>query len=125
MVLNITLGERIAQAERLPFSGTLERMVQVKKIKNVLIGFYENQLTSLNLVKVGDTYVTGKPTAGTQVTLDDDMVLAWADIIQEKSRDNVVQIDEASVFNQIIEEANRLRTPEPEPEPEPEEPNGE
>lgn len=39
MTINITLGDRIAFAERLPQNGNLKMMADVKRIKNILVGF--------------------------------------------------------------------------------------
>lgn len=110
MTINITLGDRIAFAERLPQNGNLKMMADVKRIKNILVGFADAQQANWRLVQHNGSWVCGLPNTNTSITLPDNLVLSYADIIEERSKMEFISQDEAQVFEAITKEAERLRS---------------
>lgn len=109
MQIAMTLAERIRLAEKLPQYGTLQRMKQVKRIRQALVGFTDAQKTQYIIVAVGNTFVTGNPTTRIMVTLDDDMLTTFAAIITEWSAAGTIEESDADICDTII---NSI-TPEP------------
>lgn len=109
MQIGMTLGERITQAERLPQNGNLDKMVAVKRIKNILVGFASAQQTNWRLVSHNGSWICAIPDTSTSVTLPDELVLAYAEIIEDRSKMGFVQQDEAIIFEAIMKEAERIK----------------
>lgn len=108
MQIAMTLQDRITQAEKLPKSGELGTMGQVRRIRRALVGFTAGQMQQWTIVAVGDTFVTGNPTTRVMVTLDDDMIRAWAGLIDHWSRMGEVGIDESELYESVKEAADSL-----------------
>lgn len=108
MKLSMTIAERIAQAERIQKQGSYEEMVQYASLKDVLVGFADAQKTAYRIVEVGGRLCSGVPETITSVTLEDDLVKAFAKCIRRKSQLGQVQQDEAKLFKLILEEDARL-----------------
>lgn len=108
MNIGITLEGRIKQAVQLPRFGTLEDMVATSKIRKKLVGFGEQQMINWRIVPVGDSFVCGLPTTPTSVTLEDDLVVAWAKIIRNISAQNGIDANDAELYKQICDEADRI-----------------
>lgn len=104
----MTIGQRIQQAERLPINGTIEQMLVVTGLRQALTGFSEAQKDSYRIVEHGDSFLSGKPDTRLMVTLTDEQVLAWAELIRKRSAQNEIGMSEASVLNSILIEADRL-----------------
>lgn len=108
----MSLGERIKFAERLPKNGTLHIMNQVKGIRQKLVGFTAQQKTQYLIVEDATGFHTENPATRVAVTLTDDMVRVYADIIRNRSAAGTVDEDEAIKFQEIIDEDERLAAAE-------------
>jgi len=109
MQISMSLQERIIQAEKLPRNGSLDRMVQVKRIKQALVGFTDAQKSQYIIVEYGNTFVTSNGTTWIMVTLDNEMILTWADIINERSINGEIDMSECDIYQTIVEAANSIR----------------
>ena len=116
MTLGMTLGQRIALAEKLPTRGTLAEMTAVANIKKVLVGFAAAQLISYRIVEYNDTFITALPSTATTVTLADELVIAFAKIIQRWSDLSQIGADFATIYQSILDEAEALTAVEEEDE---------
>lgn len=103
MQIAMTLAERISLAEKLPQYGTLQRMKQVKRIRQALVGFTDAQKQQNIIVAVGNTFVTGNPTTRIMVTLDSDMLDEMSAMIDEWSAAGQVNESEAELFTTLKE----------------------
>ena len=112
MQISMSLGERIKFAERLPKNGTLQIMNQVKGIRQKLVGFTQAQKTQYLIVEDSTGFHTENPDTRVAVTLTDDMVRVYADIIRNRSAAGTVDEDEAIKFQEIIDEDERLAAAE-------------
>ena len=112
MMISMSLGERIKFAERLPKNGTLQIMNQVKGIRQKLVGFTQAQKTQYLIVEDSTGFHTENPDTRVAVTLTDDMVRVYADIIRNRSAAGTVDEDEAIKFQEIIDEDERLAAAE-------------
>lgn len=108
MQIPMSLGERIKFAERLPKNGNLAIMAQVKGIRNKLVGFTAAQKTQYLIVEDSTGFHTENPDQRLMVTLTDDMVKVYADIIRSRSAAGTIDEDEATIFEAIVAEAERL-----------------
>lgn len=108
MQIPMTLGERIKFAERLPKNGTLHIMNQVKGIRQKLVGFTAQQKTQYLIVEDATGFHTENPDTRIAVTLTDDMIKVYADIIRSRSAAGTIDEDEAIIFETIVAEADRL-----------------
>lgn len=108
MQIPMTLGERIKFAERLPKNGTLHIMNQVKGIRQKLVGFTAQQKTQYLIVEDATGFHTENPDTRIAVTLTDDMIEVYADIIRSRSAAGTIDEDEAIIFETIVAEADRL-----------------
>lgn len=104
----MSLGERIKFAERLPKSGSLNIMSQVKGIRQKLVGFTAAQKTQYLIVEDSTGFHTESPDQRIMVTFTDDMVKVYADIIRSRSAAGTIDEDEATIFEAIVAEAERL-----------------
>jgi hypothetical protein len=114
MQIPMTLGERIKFAERLPKNGTLHIMNQVKGIRQKLVGFTAQQKTQYLIVEDATGFHTENPDTRIAVTLTDDMIKVYADIIRSRSAAGTIDEDEAIIFETIVAEADRLAEAEAE-----------
>lgn len=117
MQISITVGNRIAQAERLPKQGTFQEMSSYSKIKKVLIGWPSAHLTSFRIVEVNGKMYSAVPDTMTEITLSDELVLAYADYINNRSEMGMVTQDEADLFEKILTEAANIQAASEEVEP--------
>ena len=108
MQISMSLGERIKFAERLPKNGNLAIMAQVKGIRQKLVGFTAAQKTQYLIVEDASGFHTESPDQRIMVTLTDDMVKVYADIIRSRSAAGTIDEDEATIFEAIVAEAERL-----------------
>ena len=108
MDISITLGNRIKEAERLPMVGNLEDMSIYNKLRQKFVGFGEQQMIDWRIVAVEKTFVTALPNTTTRVTLDDDLVVEWAKMIRRRSQAGLIAADEANLYKQICDEADRI-----------------
>lgn len=104
----MSLGERIKFAERLPQRGELPIMAQVKSIRQKLVGFTAAQKTQYLIVEDSTGFHTENPDQRLMVTFTDDMVKVYADIIRSRSAAGTIDEDEATIFEAIVAEADRL-----------------
>lgn len=114
MQISMSLGERIKFAERLPKSGNLAIMAQVKGIRQKLVGFTAAQKTQYLIVEDSTGFHTESPDQRIMVTFTDDMVKVYADIIRSRSAAGTIDEDEATIFEAIVAEAERLAEAEAE-----------
>ena len=110
----MSLGERIKFAERLPKNGNLAIMAQVKGIRQKLVGFTAAQKTQYLIVEDATGFHTESPDQRIMVTLTDDMIKVYADIIRSRSAAGTIDEDEATIFEAIVAEAERLAEAEAE-----------
>lgn len=110
----MSLGERIKFAERLPQRGELPIMAQVKSIRQKLVGFTAAQKTQYLIVEDSTGFHTENPDQRLMVTFTDDMVKVYADIIRSRSAAGTIDEDEATIFEAIVAEADRLAEAEAE-----------
>ena len=110
----MTLSERIMLAERLPRNGALEKMAVVKGIRQKLVGFTTQQMHDYDIVQTGSTFVTGFPDQRINVTLTDEMVRVYAQIIRDMSLAGVISEAEASLYKEITDTADALEQAEQE-----------
>lgn len=110
----MTLSERIMLAERLPRNGALEKMAVVKGIRQKLVGFTTQQMHDYDIVQTGGTFVTGYPDTRINVTLTDEMVRVYAQIIRDMSLAGVISEAEASLYKEITDTADALEQAEQE-----------
>lgn len=103
LTLNITLGNRIKLAERLPKFGTIEYMYGINSIKQTLVGFGNTQMINWRIIPYGDTLITALPDTGTTITLSDEQIKVFAQYINERNMQGSVEVDEAELFKQILE----------------------
>lgn len=103
LTLNITIGNRIKLAERLPKFGTIEYMYGIKSIKQTLVGFGSTQLINWRIIPYGDTLITALPDTGTTITLSDEQIKVFAQYINERNMQGSVEVDEAELFKQILD----------------------
>lgn len=108
MQISMSLGERIKFAERLPKNGSLNIMAQVKGIRQKLVGFTAAQKTQYLIVEDATGFHTENPDQRIMVTLTDDMVKVYADIIRSRSAAGTIDEDEATIFGTIVAEAERI-----------------
>lgn len=108
MQISMSLGERIKFAERLPKNGNLAIMAQVKGIRQKLVGFTAAQKTQYLIVEDSTGFHTENPDQRIMVTFTDDMVKVYADIIRSRSAAGTIDEDEATIFEAIVAEAERL-----------------
>lgn len=110
MRLNLTIGERIRLAYQLPTTGSLERMDFTRRMRSVLIGFSAQQMTNWNITVIEGTgeFTTDTPNTATQVTVDDDLIVLWAELINEKSILGQVNLEDAKIYSDVTTEAKRL-----------------
>lgn len=110
MRLGMTIGERIRIAYELPTTGSLKMMDFTRRMRAVLIGFAASQLESWGITTDETTgqYVTSLPNTGTQVTIADDLVLTWSELINEKSIQGGISLQDAQIFQSVTTEAERL-----------------
>lgn len=114
MTIAMTLSERIMLAERLPRNGALEKMAVVKGIRQKLVGFTTQQMHDYDIVQTGSTFVTGFPDQRINVTLTDEMVRVYAQIIRDMSLAGVISEAEASLYKEITDTADALEQAEQE-----------
>ena len=114
MTTAMTLSERIMLAERLPRNGALEKMAVVKGIRQKLVGFTTQQMHDYDIVQTGSTFVTGFPDQRINVTLTDEMVRVYAQIIRDMSLAGVISEAEASLYKEITDTADALEQAEQE-----------
>lgn len=103
LTIGITIGERIAQAERLPKQGTVEYMNKIASIKKVLVGFANAQMISYRIIPYNNTFLTALPDTATTITLDDDMIKAYASFIRTRSDAYTIMEDEAEFCQKILD----------------------
>lgn len=110
MRLGITIGERIRLAYELPTQGSLKLMDFTRRMRNILIGFPAAQMTAYGITVDENTgqYVSSLPNTGTQITIDNDLVTTWAELINEKSVLGQIPLENAQIFQTITTEAKRL-----------------
>lgn len=108
MTHSLSLAERIKFAERLPKTGSLEVIKQVKKIRKKLVGFTDQQIKNYIIVKVGDTFVTANPDTKITVTIEDELIPTYAQIIRERSAIGNIDEEESDFFDGILKEEQRL-----------------
>ena len=106
--LGITIGERIKQAEKLPKRGSIEYMAKVKSLKNILIGFANAHMINWRIIEYNGTFITALPDTTTSITLDDDMIKIFAEIIKERSLCNDIDIDEADMYQKVLDAYNSI-----------------
>lgn len=102
LTINITIGERIAQAERLPKQGTVEYMNKIASIKKILVGFANAQMINWRIIPYNDTFLTALPDTATTITLDDDMIKTYASFIRTRSDAYAIMADEAEFCQKIL-----------------------
>lgn len=103
LTIGITIGERIAQAERLPKQGTVEYMSKIASIKKILVGFANAQMINWRIIPYNDTFLTALPYTATTITLDDDMIKAYASFIRTRSDAYAIMEDEAEFCQKILD----------------------
>lgn len=108
MTHSLSLAERIKFADRLPKTGSLDVIKQVKKIRKKLVGFTEQQMKDYIIVKVGDTFVTSNPDKKVMVTIDDELIPTYAQIVRERSAIGNIDEEESDFFEEILNEEQRL-----------------
>lgn len=106
--LGITIGDRIKQAEKLPNRGSIEYMAKVKSLKNILVGFADAQMINWRIIKYNGTFITALPDTTTSITLNDDMIKIFAEIIKERSMCNDIDIDEADMYQKVLDAYNSI-----------------
>lgn len=103
LTLNITIGNRIKLAERLPKFGTIEYMYGIKSIKHTLVGFANTQMINWRIIPYGDTLITALPDTATTITLSDEQIKVFAQYINERNMQGSVEVDEAELFKQVLD----------------------
>lgn len=110
MQLSITIGERIRQAEKLPFYGALDEMVDAENIRKKLVGFAGSQLNSYRIVYDGARILSGVPDTTTNVTMEDELIVGWAKLIKKHDLDGSIERGEAELYKLICQEAERIES---------------
>lgn len=106
----MTIGERIRQAEKLPFYGALDEMVDAENIRKKLVGFAGSQLSSYRIVYDGARILSGVPDTTTNVTLEDELIVGWAKLIRKHDLEGSIERDEAELYKLICQEADRIES---------------
>lgn len=106
--ISLSIQERINQAEKLPQQGNMNDMIAYKGIRSKLVGWTEAQMNTYRIIERGGTFLTGKPTDRLMVTLTEEQVLQWAELIRRRSEAGQLGMDEAEALQPLLAKADEL-----------------
>ena len=109
MQIAMTVQQQIDLAASFPKVGSQERMSMFVSLRKKIACWANAQLINYRIVEVDDTYVTALPDTTQLITLDDDLVLKFAEYIKELDTNHMVKKAFASIYQQVLDEAEALQ----------------
>lgn len=106
--LSLSIQERINQAEKLPQQGNMNDMIAYKGLRSKLVGWTEAQMNTYRIIERSGSFLTGKPDERLMVTLTEEQVLQWAELIRRRSDAGQLGMDEAEVLQPLLAKADEL-----------------
>ena len=109
MQIAMTVQQQIDLAASFPKVGSQERMSMFVSLRKKIACWANAQLINYRIVEVDDTYVTALPDTTQLITLDDDLVLKFAEYIKELDTNHMVKKAFAELYQQVLDEAEALQ----------------
>lgn len=102
----MTIGQRCDSANILPTMGTLQAMTEAKALKRAFVeGFGKAQIEAYEITKdeMGQYHTTdAKKDTNTKVTLSDEEVRYFKNMISSLSAKKMVTIDNVDLYNKVM-----------------------
>lgn len=86
----------------------MEDMIAYKGIRSKLVGWTDAQMNTYRIIERSGSFLTGKPNERLMVSLTEEQVLQWAELIRRRSDAGQLGMDEAEALQPLLAKADEL-----------------